>query len=55
MTSYTTDGGLKFLSDRGEPNWWINSDIPRMRETQEWMDLEEGLIKVLKENRFPGF
>ena len=51
MTNYNVDGGLKFLSV--ESNRWINSGIPRMNEIQEYVDLEERLIEVLKEHRFP--
>ena len=51
MTNYNIDIGLKFLI--GSPNRWINSEIPRMKEVQEWLDLDETLIGILKDNRFP--
>ena len=51
MTSYTVDNTLKFLP-RGT-NRWICNDIPSMAKVQDWNNLENSLIAILHEHKFP--
>ena len=51
MTSYTVDWTRKFLT--GIPNRWIIYDIPTMLLLQEWNNLENSLIALLGDHKFP--